>query len=57
MAYLNWLPTSLALDTKTGYELAAIYIAALGFLDIAMISLEPPRCLHDRMAGTYVVNG
>ena len=38
----------------TGYVSTLVWIVALS--DIAMICLEPPRCIHDRVAGTYVVN-
>ena len=53
---LNWLPAFITVDSATAFDLAKLYIGVLALFDIALIFLEPPRCLHDRIAGTYVIN-
>lgn len=55
--YLDLWPESLAFESKTSFDLACLYVFAFSFADIALIGLEPPRCLHDRLAGTYVIDG
>ena len=36
-------------------EWPAFFVRLLCLANIAAICLEPPRCLHDRIAGTYVI--
>ena len=37
-------------------EWPAFFVRLLCLANIAAICLEPPRCLHDRIAGTYVIS-
>ncbi len=53
---LDWLPPFITVDSETAFDLAKLYIGVLALFDLALIFLEPPRCLHDRIAGTYVIN-
>jgi uncharacterized RDD family membrane protein YckC len=37
-------------------DIPAMLVTALSLGNIALICLEPPRCLHDYVAGTYVID-
>ena len=59
----GWVPlfasiyaVNLAGDTFFISDLAQIGIQFLSFANIVAIFMEPPRCLHDHLAGTYVVD-
>ena len=53
---MNLWPDELTFTTKTTYGIAWIVCMAIALADVIAIFLEPPRCLHDRLAGTYVID-
>lgn len=59
----NWVPVavclypvSLAGDAFFVSDMTRFGIQFLSWANIAAIVMEPPRCLHDHLAGTYVVD-
>ena len=59
----NWVPLAVSLypaffvgDTFFVSDMTRIGIQFLSLANIVAILMEPPRCLHDHLAGTYVVD-
>lgn len=59
----GWIPLAMSLyavnlagDTFFFSDMTQIGIRVLSFANIVAIFMEPPRCLHDHLAGTYVVD-